>query len=152
MNITLIYNESKFNIDILNDTPCQYLYNMATKIFRLPLSKFKLFYKNQEIDNNSRLVFTVLGQIDPENYSSTPTIIVEKIQNSSTSLNPMLSTKTSGENLPPLNARMSESSKSNIRNSSKKNTQGQCYVKFAIIKIQYIIAEYAIYSYALNVM
>ena len=124
MNITLIYNESKFNIDILNDTPCQYLYNMATKIFRLPLSKFKLFYKNQEIDNNSRLVFTVLGQIDPENYSSTPTIIVEKIQNSPTSLNPMLSTKTSGENLPPLNARMSESSKSNIRNSSKKKYQG----------------------------
>ena len=124
MNITLIYNESKFNIDILNDTPCQYLYNMATKIFRLPLSKIKLFYKNKEIENNSRLVFTVLGQIDPENYSSTPTIIVEKIQNSSTSLNPMLSTKTSGENLPPLNTRMSESSKLNNRNSSKKKYPG----------------------------
>ena len=79
MNITLIYNDSKFNVDILNDTPCQYLYNMANKIFRLPLPQFRLLYKDREIENNSRLIFSVLGQIDPENYSDSPTIIVDQV-------------------------------------------------------------------------
>ena len=80
MNITLIYNDSKFNVDILNDTTCQYLYNIANKIFRLPLSQFKLTYKEIEIENNSRLIFSVLGQIDPENYSESPTIMVEQVR------------------------------------------------------------------------
>ena len=79
MNITLIYNDSKFNVDILNDTPCQYLYNIANKIFRLPFSQFRLLYKDKEIENNSRLIFSVLGQIDPENYSDSPIITVESV-------------------------------------------------------------------------
>ena len=77
MNITLIYNDSKFNVDILNDTTCQYLYNIANKIFRLPFSQFRLVYKDREIENNSRLIFAVLSQIDPENYSNSIIITVE---------------------------------------------------------------------------
>ena len=79
MNITLIYNDSKFNVDILNDTTCQYLYNIANKIFRLPFSQFRLVYKGTEMENNSRLIFSVLSQIDPENYSNSIIIRVESV-------------------------------------------------------------------------
>jgi len=79
MNITLIYNDSKFNVDILNDTTCQYLYNIANKIFRLPFSQFRLFYKETEIENNSRLIFSVLSQIDPDNNSNSIIIRVESV-------------------------------------------------------------------------
>ena len=79
MNITLIYNDSKFNVDILNDTTCQYLYNIANKIFRLPFSQFKLVYKETEIENNSRLIFSVLSQIDPDNNSNSIIIRVESV-------------------------------------------------------------------------
>ena len=79
MNITLIYNDSKFNVDILNDTTCQYLYNIANKIFRLPFSQFRLIYKETEIENNSRLIFSVLSQIDPDNNSNSIIIRVESV-------------------------------------------------------------------------
>ena len=79
MNITLIYNDSKFNVDILNDTTCQYLYNIANKIFRLPFSQFRLVYKETEIENNSRLIFSVLSQIDPDNNSNSIIIRVESV-------------------------------------------------------------------------
>ena len=79
MNITLIYNDSKFNVDILNDTTCQYLYNIANKIFRLPFTQFRLVYKETEIENNSRLIFSVLSQIDPDNNSNSIIIRVESV-------------------------------------------------------------------------
>ena len=79
MNITLIYNDSKFNVDILNDTTCQYLYNIANKIFRLPFSQFRLVHKETEIENNSRLIFSVLSQIDPDNNSNSIIIRVESV-------------------------------------------------------------------------
>ena len=79
MNITLIYNDSKFNVDILNDTTCQYLYNIANKIFRLPFSQFRLVYKEKEIENNSRLIFSVLSQLDPDNNSNSIIIRVESV-------------------------------------------------------------------------
>ena len=79
MNITLIYNDSKFNVDILNDTTCQYLYNIANKIFRLPFSQFRLVYKEKEIENNSRLIFSVLSQLDPDNNSNSIVIRVESV-------------------------------------------------------------------------
>ena len=79
MNITLIYNDSKFNVDILNDTTCQYLYNIANKIFRLPFSQFRLVYKETEIENNSRLIFSFLSQIDPDNNSNSIIIRVESV-------------------------------------------------------------------------
>ena len=79
MNITLIYNDSKFNVDILNDTTCQYLYNIANKIFRLPFSQFRLVYKEKEIENNSRLIFSVLSQLDPDNNSNSIVMRVESV-------------------------------------------------------------------------
>ena len=113
MNITLIYNDSKFNVDILNDTTCQYLYNLANKIFRLPLSQFRLLYKDTEIENNSRLIFTVLGQIDPENYSDSPIITIEQI--------PFPSIQSI--QLPSLN-NIPETTKFNTKQSFRKKTQG----------------------------
>ena len=114
MNITLIYNDSKFNVDILSDTTCQYLYNIANKIFQIPLSQFKLIYKEYEIENNSRLIFSVLSQIDPDNYNEAHIIRVEPLPNTSTKSQ----IKTSVE-LPTLN-NQSESSKVNLRPSFNK--------------------------------
>ena len=54
MNIRLIYNKSSFNIDIMNDTPCQYLFEVTHKIFRIPMELIKLSYEDIEIKNNSR--------------------------------------------------------------------------------------------------
>ena len=115
MNITLIYNDSKFNVDILSDTTCQYLYNIANKIFRLPFSQFRLVYKEHEIENNSRLIFSVLSQIDPENYSNSITITVESVplptisQNSMPTPNPPGNQKTESGKI---------STKSNFRKKS----------------------------------
>ena len=114
MNITLIYNDSKYNVDILNDTTCQFLYNIANKIFRLPFSQFRLLYKDTEIENNSRLIFTVLGQIDPENYSDSPIITVEQIPSTQSQI-PV--------QLPSLN-NMSETSKFNTKQSFRRKIEG----------------------------
>ena len=142
MNITLIYNDSKFNVDILNDTPCQYLYNIANKIFRLPLSQFRLTYKDREIENNSRLIFSVLGQIDPDSYSESPIINVESV--------PPTNIQTTTQ-LPVINNQVESVAKFSTKKISGKKMGVKCYVKYAIIKIRYIIAVYAIYSYVLNV-
>ena len=34
MKIKLVYRETNFNLDVMEDTPCQYLYLIAQKIFR----------------------------------------------------------------------------------------------------------------------
>ena len=78
MNITLIYNNSKFNIDVLDDTPCQYLFNVVNKTFLIPLSQIKLTYENIEIKNNSRLLFSVMGKTDRDNIKGDETILVER--------------------------------------------------------------------------
>ena len=114
MNITLIYNDSKFNVDILSDTTCQYLYNIANKIFQIPLSQFKLIYKEYEIENNSRLIFSVLSQIDPDNYNEAHIIRVELLPNTSTKSQNKVSVE-----LPTLN-NQSDSSKVNLRPSFNK--------------------------------
>ena len=114
MNITLIYNDSKYNVDILNDTTCQFLYNIVNKIFRLPLSQFRLIYKDTEIENNSRLIFAVLGQIDPENYSDSPIITVEQI--------PSTTSQTSIQ-LPSLN-NMNEIATFKTKQSFRRKLQG----------------------------
>ena len=115
MNITLIYNDSKFNVDILNDTPCQYLYNIANKIFRLPLSQFRLTYKDREIENNSRLIFSVLAQIDPESYSESPIINVESV--------PLPNIQTSTQ-IPTVN-NQAESGKFTTKQSFRKKNGGE---------------------------
>ena len=78
MNVTLIFKKSKFNVDVLKDTPCQYLFNVVNKIFRIPINQIKLTYENIEIKNNSRLVFSVMGKTDPDNIKGNETIIVER--------------------------------------------------------------------------
>ena len=76
MNIKLIYNKSSFNVDIMNDTPCQYLFDVTHKIFRIPVDQIMLTYEDIEIKNNSRLVFSVMGKTDPDNITGDEVIIV----------------------------------------------------------------------------
>ena len=78
MNVTLIYQKSKFNVDVLEDTPCQYLFNVVNQIFRIPLSQIKLTFDDKEIKNNSRLVFSVMGKTDKDNIKGNETILVER--------------------------------------------------------------------------
>ena len=112
MNITLIYNDSKFNVDILNDTTCQYLYNIANKVFRLPLAQFRLIYKNVEIENNSRLIFSVLSQIDPDNYSGSPIILVESV--------PLPTIRSQSQNIVSKENNQNEMTKYNTKQNFKK--------------------------------
>ena len=112
MNITLIYNDSKFNVDILNDTTCQYLYNIANKVFRLPLAQFRLIYKNVEIENNSRLIFSVLSQIDPDNYSGSPIILVEST--------PLPTIRSQSQNIVNKENNQNEMTKYNTKQNFKK--------------------------------
>ena len=81
MNITLIYENSKYNVDVLDDTPCQYLYSVVNKIFRIPISQIKLTYEDIEIENNSRLLFSVMGKTDRDNIKGNEEIIVERKNN-----------------------------------------------------------------------
>ena len=78
MNVTLIYQNSKFNVDILEDTPCQFLFNVVNKIFQIPISQIKLTYEDREIKNNSRLLFSVMRKTDKDNIKGDETIIVER--------------------------------------------------------------------------
>ena len=78
MNITLIYQNSKYNVDILDDTPCQFLFNAVNKIFRIPISQIKLTYEDIEIKNNSRLLFSVMGKTDRDNIKGNEEILVER--------------------------------------------------------------------------
>ena len=76
MNIKLIYNKSSFSVDIMNDTPCQYLFDVTHKIYRIPIDQIMLTYEDIEIKNNSRLVFSVMGKTDPDNITGDEVIIV----------------------------------------------------------------------------
>ena len=78
MNIKLVYNKSSFNVDILKDTPCQYLFEIAQKTFRIPIDQITLTYEETELQNNSRLVFSALDKNDPENITGDETIFVSK--------------------------------------------------------------------------
>ena len=66
MNIKLIYRESNFNLDVMEDTQCQYLYRVAQKVFRKKQTDIVLFYGNIRIENDSRLLFDVMGKEDKE--------------------------------------------------------------------------------------
>ena len=80
MNIKLVYNKSSFNIDILKDTPCKYLFEVAQKAFRIPIDQMILTYEDTELQNNSRLIFSVMDKNDPENITGDETIFVSKIK------------------------------------------------------------------------
>ena len=79
MNIKLVYDQTDYNIDVLSDTPCQYLFKVTNKVFRIPMNHISLFYNNIEIKNNSRLIFSVMGKTDKESIKPEETIIVKKI-------------------------------------------------------------------------
>jgi hypothetical protein len=76
MNIKLVFKESNFKIDVMEDTPCQYLYGVAQKIFRKKSSDIVLFYGKTEIENDSRLLFDVMGKDDKEDILDEEIIIV----------------------------------------------------------------------------
>ena len=80
MNVTLIYQNSKFKVDILEDTPSQFLFNVVNKIFQIPITQIKLSYEDIEIKNNSRLLFSVMGKTDKDNIKGDETIKVERIK------------------------------------------------------------------------
>ena len=76
MNIKLVYKESNFKIDVMEDTPCQYLYSVAQKVFRKKSSDIVLFYGKTELENDSRLLFDVMGKDDKEDIQDEEIIIV----------------------------------------------------------------------------
>ena len=76
MNIKLVFKESNFKIDVMEDTPCQYLYSVAQKIFRKKSSDIVLFYGKTELENDSRLLFDVMGKDDKEDILDEEIIIV----------------------------------------------------------------------------
>ena len=76
MNIKLVFKDSNFKIDVMEDTPCQYLYGVAQKIFRKKSSDIVLFYGKTEIENDSRLLFDVMGKDDKEDVLDEEIIIV----------------------------------------------------------------------------
>ena len=59
MNIKLVYKDCNFNLDVMEDTPCQYLYRVAQKVFRKKQSDLILFYGNTRIENDSRSITTI---------------------------------------------------------------------------------------------
>ena len=76
MNIKLVFKDSNFKIDVMEDTPCQYLYGVAQKIYRKKSSDIVLFYGKTEIENDSRLLFDVMGKDDKEDVLDEEIIIV----------------------------------------------------------------------------
>ena len=77
MNIKLVYKETNFNIDIMEETPCQYLYRVAQKVFRKKQSDIILFYGKKQIENDSRLLFDVMGKEDKEDILEEEIITVK---------------------------------------------------------------------------
>ena len=77
MNIKLVYRETNFNLDVMEDTPCQYLYRVAQKVFRKKLNDLLLFYGKTKIENDSRLLFDVMGKEDQEDIQEEEIINVK---------------------------------------------------------------------------
>ena len=77
MNIKLVYRETNFNLDVMEDTPCQYLYRVAQKVFRKKLNDLLLFYGKIMIENDSRLLFDVMGKEDKEDIQEEEIIVVK---------------------------------------------------------------------------
>ena len=76
MNVKLVFRDSNFKIDIMEDTPCQYLYSVAQKVFRKKSSDIILFYGKTEIENDSRLLFDVMGKDDKDDILDEEIILV----------------------------------------------------------------------------
>lgn len=78
MNIKLICKDQSYNIDIMEETPSQYLYKIAQKIFRT--KDIILFHGKNKIKNDSRLLFDIMKKNDIDDISPEEIITVKKIQ------------------------------------------------------------------------
>ncbi len=119
MNIKLIYNKSSFNVDILKDTPCQFLFEVAQKTFRIPIDEMMLTYEDIEIKNNSRLIFSVMNKSDPESITGNEIVTVSRRKNSKS----IISSSSNFEDsikLPLINSINNELSKQNEKIKLKK--------------------------------
>ena len=76
MNIKLVFKDSNFKIDVMEETPCQYLYSVAQKVFRKKSSDIVLFYGKVELENDSKLLFDVMGKDDKDDVLDEEIIIV----------------------------------------------------------------------------
>ena len=76
MNIKLVFKDSNFKIDVMEETPCQYLYSVAQKVFRKKSSDIVLFYGKIELENDSKLLFDVMGKDDKDDVLDEEIIIV----------------------------------------------------------------------------
>ena len=56
MNVKLVYKNSGYSIDLSKTTQTSYLYNVANKIYEIPLEKIQLYYESKLIPNNSKLL------------------------------------------------------------------------------------------------
>ena len=68
MTIKLIYLNSSSTLEIMVDTTCHYLYCMSRKIFQLNPDTFILKYNNKDIEDNSKLIYTILSRQDQDNF------------------------------------------------------------------------------------
>ena len=76
MNIKLVFKDTNFKIDVMEETPCQYLYSVAQKVFRKKSSDIVLFYGKVELENDSKLLFDVMGKDDKDDVLDEEIIIV----------------------------------------------------------------------------
>ena len=60
----------------MEETPCQYLYSVAQKVFRKKSSDIVLFYGKVELENDSKLLFDVMGKDDKDDVLDEEIIIV----------------------------------------------------------------------------
>ena len=125
MNIKLFHNKSSFNVDVLKDTPCQYLFEVAQKVFRIPIDDIILKYQDIEIQNNSRLVFSVMGKTDPDNITGDEMIMVSKRSKLSKSINNSCSNIRDSVKLPLINSSILHNEQSiHMGRTSKSRKKG----------------------------
>ena len=64
MNIKLIYNNSSCCIDILKDSSCQYLYQIASKIYKIQKENLTLYYNDIPIKSDSQYFYNYIVKDD----------------------------------------------------------------------------------------
>ena len=131
MNIKLVYNKSSFNIDILKDTPSQYLFEVAQKIFRIPMDDISLKYEDIEIKNNSRLIFSVMGKSDPDDITGNEIIIVSnknKLIKSNNNFSSPNIVRIQSLKLPLIHSSIINSEQSNQIEKTKSKKKAGCSI------------------------
>ena len=112
MTIKLAYLHSSSLLEIMVDTTCHYLYCMSRKIFQLNPDTFILKYNNKEIEDNSKLIYSILSKYDQDNFLTTEIEITVQIIKKITKKSPL-----------PLLTSINESSKKLKRESIKEKSK-----------------------------